>query len=66
MGHAMVRPTPGAIFSPERAHIAAQQNSSDARLAFANSDLSGISIFEEAQYHGVTAAESILKKISRR
>jgi hypothetical protein len=66
MGHAMIRPTPGAIFSAERAHIAAQQNSPDARLAFANSDLSGISIFEEAQYHGVTAAESILKKISRR
>jgi hypothetical protein len=32
MGHAMVRPTPGAIFSVERAHIAAQQNSADARL----------------------------------
>jgi hypothetical protein len=66
MGHAMVRPTPGAMFSAERAHIADQQRSPDARLAFANSDLSGISIFEEAQYHGVTAAESILKKISRR
>ncbi len=66
MGHAMVRPTPGAIFSAERAHIAARQNSPDARLMFANSDLSGISIFEEAQYHGVTAAESILKKLSRR
>src|ERR1700722_2506373 len=66
MGHAMVRPTPGAIFSAERAHIAAQQNSPDARVYFANSDLSGISIFEEAQYHGVTSAESILKKISRR
>ncbi len=66
MGHAMVRPTPGAIFSAERAHIAAQQESPDARLYFANSDLSGISIFEEAQYHGVTAAESILKKIRRR
>jgi phytoene dehydrogenase-like protein len=66
MGHPMIRPTPGAIFSAERAHIAAQQDSPDARLAFANSDLSAISIFEEAQYHGVTAAESILKKISRR
>jgi hypothetical protein len=66
MGHAMVRPAPGAISSTERAHIAAQQKSPDARLAFANSDLSGISIFEEAQYHGVTAAESILKRISRR
>jgi phytoene dehydrogenase-like protein len=66
MGHAMVRPTPGAIFSTERAHIAAQQKSPEARFYFANSDLSGISILEEAQYHGVTAAESILKKISHR
>ena len=28
---------------------------------FANSDLSGISIFEEAQYRGVRAAEAALK-----
>jgi hypothetical protein len=65
MGHAMVRPTPGAIYSAERAHLAALQKSPDARLYVANSDLSGISIFEEAQYHGVTSAESILKKLSR-
>ncbi|HLJ30402.1 MAG TPA: hypothetical protein VKY85_27095 [Candidatus Angelobacter sp.] len=30
------------------------------RLYFANSDLSGISIFEEAQFGGVTAAERAL------
>jgi phytoene dehydrogenase-like protein len=66
MGHAMIRPTPGAIFSAERAQIAALQKSPDCHLYFANSDLSGISIFEEAQFHGLTAAESILKKISRR
>jgi hypothetical protein len=63
MGHAMIRPTPGAIFSAERAHLIAQQQSPNARLYFANSDLSAISIFEEAQYHGVKAAESILQKI---
>ena len=31
------------------------------RILFANSDLSGISIFEEAQYHGVEAAQKVLK-----
>jgi glycine/D-amino acid oxidase-like deaminating enzyme len=51
-GHAMARPTPGflsmTIPAPDRLH-------------FANSDLSGFSIFEEAQYRGVTAADGALK-----
>lgn len=55
-GHAMARPKPGAIFSPERRKLA----SLEGRLLFANSDLSGFSIFEEAQYRGVRAAEKIL------
>ena len=59
MGHAMVRPVPGAIFSPERDRLSKREG----RLLFANSDLSGISIFEEAQYHGVCAAETILRKL---
>jgi phytoene dehydrogenase-like protein len=66
MGHAMIRPTPGAIFSAERAQLIARQQSPNTRLYFANSDLSAVSIFEEAQYHGVKAAESILQKLSRR
>jgi predicted NAD/FAD-dependent oxidoreductase len=56
MGHAMVRPDVGSIFSPERSRL----KKAGERLYFANSDLSGISIFEEAQYHGVTAAERAL------
>jgi hypothetical protein len=56
MGHAMVRPAVGSIFSPERSRL----KRAPERLYFANSDLSGISIFEEAQYHGVTAAERAL------
>jgi len=56
MGHAMVRPAVGSIFSPERSRLKRAVD----RLYFANSDLSGISIFEEAQYHGVTAAERAL------
>jgi hypothetical protein len=55
-GHAMARPTPGAIFSEERRKLA----DLDGRLLFANSDLSGFSIFEEAQYRGVRAAEKVL------
>ncbi len=53
LGHAMVRPTPGLIFSEERRRIAALAGN----LLFANSDLSGFSIFEEAQYRGVKAAD---------
>jgi hypothetical protein len=60
-GHAMARPKPGAIFSAERRKLA-QLNG---RLLFANSDLSGFSIFEEAQYRGVRAAETALHLIGR-
>jgi glycine/D-amino acid oxidase-like deaminating enzyme len=59
MGHAMVRPVPGSIFSAERQRLARRQG----RILFANSDVSGISIFEEAQYHGVKSAEEILQLI---
>ncbi len=53
-GHAMARPTPG--FLSMRAPVAP-------RLHFANSDLSGFSIFEEAQYRGVTAADQALRDL---
>jgi glycine/D-amino acid oxidase-like deaminating enzyme len=59
MGHAMVRPTVGAIFSAERAGLKRR----DGRILFANSDLSGISIFEEAQFHGVEAAQTALRHL---
>ncbi len=59
-GHAMARPKPGAIFSAERRKLA----SLDGHLLFANSDLSGFSIFEEAQYRGVRAAEKVLRRLS--
>jgi glycine/D-amino acid oxidase-like deaminating enzyme len=59
MGHAMVRPVPGSIFSAERQRLARRQG----RILFANSDVSGISIFEEAQYHGVKSAEEVLRCI---
>jgi len=56
MGHAMVRPTVGSISSEERSRLKRREG----RILFANSDLSGISIFEEAQFHGVEAAQRVL------
>jgi hypothetical protein len=61
MGHAMIRPAVGAIFSEERRRLAHPLG----RIHFANSDLSGISIFEEAQFRGVQAAQKVLDKLSR-
>jgi NAD(P)-binding Rossmann-like domain len=60
MGHAMARPKVGAIFSAERRKLAQGQG----RILFANSDLSGFSIFEEAQYRGVDAADKVLSQIA--
>jgi len=59
MGHAMIRPAVGAIFSLERHRL---KHLND-RILFANSDVSGISIFEEAQYHGVEAAQKVLRRL---
>jgi glycine/D-amino acid oxidase-like deaminating enzyme len=60
MGHAMVRPTVGSIFSDERRRLKQRGG----RILFSNSDLSGISIFEEAQFHGVEAAQTVLQRLS--
>jgi len=59
IGHAMARPKVGAIFSEARRRLAKPAGN----LVFANSDLSGFSIFEEAQYRGVTAADYVLRRI---
>ena len=56
----MVRPTVGAVFSPEREFLKRPQR----RLFFAHSDVSGVSLFEEAQYRGVTAADRVLGLIA--
>jgi hypothetical protein len=59
MGHAMVRPTPGYLFSEARKQACSMQGS----LLLANSDLSGISIFEEAYYRGTAAARKALTRL---
>jgi hypothetical protein len=62
MGHAMIRPAVGSVLSEERARLKQKKG----RVLFANSDLSGISIFEEAQFHGVEAAQSVLSHLGGR
>ena len=56
-GHAMVRPTPGFIWGQRLAALERQD-----ALIQAHSDLSGISIFEEAFYRGVVAGEEVLRR----
>jgi hypothetical protein len=59
IGHAMARPKIGAIFSAERRNLTKPHG----RILFANSDLSGFSIFEEAPYRGVAAADFVVSKL---
>ena len=59
LGHAMIRPAVGFQSSEERRRVAQVHGN----VLFANSDLSGISIFEEAQWRGVKAAEEALRRI---
>lgn len=58
-GHAMRRPVPGSLWGDQRQRLA---NFDSARITLAHADLSGFSLFEEAQYRGVRAAERVLKK----
>lgn len=57
-GHAMAVPLPGYLNHPVL-HALRQHQS---RLLFAHSDLSGYSVFEEALWWGVQAAEKLLEK----
>lgn len=56
IGHAMIAPVPGQIF--ENSENAKQPI--DGKVFFAHSDLSGISIFEEAFYQGWRTAKNML------
>jgi hypothetical protein len=57
-GHAMIRPRPGFLWGHARREAAQP----DGPIFFANTDLSGIALFEEAFYHGSRAAEEVLTK----
>ena len=58
-GHAMIRPMPGFRSAPARLAAQALQGP----LLLAHSDVSGLSLFEEAHYHGVAAAEAALRRL---
>lgn len=60
-GHGMVSPGINFLWSSARQKIL----TSFKGIEFANSDMSGISIFEEAQYRGCEAAKKILLKLKR-
>lgn len=60
-GHAMVRPLPGLIWGEARRLFAIDRP----RLRFAHADVSGFSLFEEAQYRGVLAAERTLARLGK-
>ena len=57
-GHGMVRPSVNEIWGESRQSMKKPRGN----IFFAHSDMSGISNFEEAQYHGVEAAKMILAK----
>ncbi len=59
-GHAMPRPVPGFLAMRKELWSPA----TDARVLYANSDVSGLSLFEEAQYRGVMAATRVLAALS--
>jgi len=61
-GHAMARPTVGFVWGGARAALVADSP----RIRFAHADLSGFSLFEEAQYRGVLAAERTLHRLGIR
>ncbi len=60
-GHGMIRPTPGFIWGPGRAEAASVQMPP---VYFAHSDLSGISIFEEAYCRGHAAGEAAALEVA--
>jgi hypothetical protein len=59
-GHGMVRPVPGFLWGETRRRMREPLG----RIRFAHSDMSGISIFEEAFTHGVHAARDLLRGIA--
>lgn len=58
-GHAMIQPRPGFIWGPSRQAMAKPIDG----LHFANTDLSGVALFEEAFDHGVRAGNEVAEFI---
>jgi len=60
-GHGMILPRPGFVWGAERRDAARPRGA----IHFAHSDLSGCSIFEEANDRGVRAAEAVLAALGQ-
>ena len=60
-GHAMIQPRPGFIWGADRRSAIESQRG----VHFANTDLSGLALFEEAFYRGIRAAEAALAGLGR-
>jgi len=60
-GHGMILPKPGFVWGAERRDAARPRGA----IHFAHSDLSGSSIFEEANDRGVRAAEAVLASLGK-
>ena len=54
-GHAMIRPVPGFV----RSEAVREAAKPFGNIHFANTDLSGVALFEEALHHGVRATEEL-------
>jgi monoamine oxidase len=61
-GHGMARPRVGSVFDPALAAARAPFGA----IHFAGSELTGLSLFEEALDHGIRAAEEVLATLGRR
>jgi protoporphyrinogen oxidase len=61
-GHAMVRPEPGLLWDPTLQALAQPHGA----IHFAHTELSGLALFEEAQDHGLRAAEEVLASLGKR
>lgn len=63
-GHAMIRPLPGVLWGERSPR--AQLGKAYGRIRLAHADLSGMSLFEEANYRGVLAAEQAMTALGIR
>jgi hypothetical protein len=60
-GHAMIRPRPGFLWGGPRG----RESRPFGTVHFANTDLSGVALFEEAFHHGLRAGEEVLQASGR-
>ena len=58
-GHAMIRPTPNFIWGPDRG----LRGRPFGRIFFANADVTGLPLFEEACYSGIRAAQGVMAEL---